>query len=197
MNVTSSGPNLLSTTLNAGNSGIAATNTIFYNNNATSLFWPGSGVQATFVNCQFVSNKVSKTCIGVSGACSAEYVNTLFADNMSFSGSVAQEYHPDSSSDTNAVMRNCVLGTGSRRYLPNLVENTSYDVRISFKADEKWPCMPSKRNKMLRDKGLVQAWMSNAGDIRGAEYPRLRDGKVDIGAYQNWDPILGMTINMR
>ena len=196
MNVKSDSPNLLYSTSNAGSSGMAATNTIFYNNNAASLFWP-AGIPATFINCQFVSNKVSKTCIGVSGATSVEYVNTIFSDNMSFNGSESYEYWPNSSSDTNAVMRNCVLGTGSRRYLPNLVENTSYDVRIRFKADEKWPCMPSKHNKMLRGNGLVQDWMSSVGDVRGAEYPRLRDGKVDIGAYQNWDPIPGMTIDFR
>ena len=29
-------------------------------------------------------------------------------------------------------------------------------------------------------------WMADATDIRGAGYPRLREGKVDIGCYQCW-----------
>ena len=45
--------------------------------------------------------------------------------------------------------------------------------------------------------GVVEDWMATATDIRGAGFPRLRDGKVNIGCYQCWDPILGFSIIFR
>ena len=47
-----------------------------------------------------------------------------------------------------------------------------------------------KRGSPAREKGLVQDWMTGALDIRNDEsYPRLREGKVDIGCYECWlDP---------
>ena len=41
----------------------------------------------------------------------------------------------------------------------------------------------------------VADWMATAFDIRGEGYPRIRDGKVDIGCYQCWLNPKGLTIS--
>ena len=44
-----------------------------------------------------------------------------------------------------------------------------------------------KRSSPARGKGLVQGWMADELDIRqDPAFPRLRDGKVDVGCYQCW-----------
>ena len=53
--------------------------------------------------------------------------------------------------------------------------------------------MPA-RSQAVTGAGLVQDWMENATDIRGEGYPRLSDGKVDIGAYQYHRKVTGLEI---
>ena len=48
-----------------------------------------------------------------------------------------------------------------------------------------------------RNIGLVENWMASAFDIRGAGYPRLRDGKVDAGCYQCWIADPGLLLMVR
>ena len=49
-----------------------------------------------------------------------------------------------------------------------------------------------------RGKGLVQDWMADATDIReDPAFPRLRDGKVDIGCYQCWLDPVGLWFSIR
>jgi hypothetical protein len=43
--------------------------------------------------------------------------------------------------------------------------------------------------------GLVCDWMAGAVDLAGN--PRLRDGKVDIGAYQCWLDLAGLFLRIR
>ena len=182
--VSGTSPVLLRTVVNAGSSGIAATNTIFYNNRVTGLFWP-SGVHVSFVNCQFINNCAQFTCtgLGVDSGSSCELVNTIFSGNRNRAGSAAVEYYPDWSGDTNVVARNCIFGTGARRAMPRVMENCRENIAITFKGDEKWPYQPSRLSAAAGN-GLVQDWMANATDIRGEGYPRLNGGKADIGAYQ-------------
>ena len=43
----------------------------------------------------------------------------------------------------------------------------------------------------------VADWMADACDIRGEGFPRLRDGKADLGCYQCWYDFIGTTIIIR
>ena len=185
-------PTLLHTVVNAGSSCMAVTNTIFYNNHVSSFFYPT--VDPTFVNCQFVSNRAERTCtnVGMAGQF-AEIVNTIFVGNKTRDGASDRNWYPDWGGDTNVIMRNCIVGPGLGNALPRVRENTVFDQDIRFVADDEWPYRPAK-SRYVRGQGLVQDWMSDAFDIRGSAYPRLRDGKVDIGAYQNWDPVLGLSV---
>lgn len=49
----------------------------------------------------------------------------------------------------------------------------------------------------VKKAGAVADWMATATDIRGEGYPRLRDGKVNIGCYQCWLDPLGMVLLLR
>ena len=192
--VSDTSPVLLTTVKDAGSSGIAATNTIFYNNRVTGLFWP-SRVHASFVNCQFINNCAKFTCtgLGVDSGNSCELVNTIFSGNRNRDGNAAVEYYPDWSGDTNVVARNCIFGTGTRRAMPRLMENCRENIAITFKGDEKWPYQPSCLSAAAGN-GLVQEWMVGATDIRGEDYPRLNGGKVDIGAYQYYRKVTGLEV---
>ena len=192
--VSDTSPLLLSAVANTGSSCMVATNTIFYNNRVTGLFWP-SGVHASFVNCQFINNCARFTCtgLGMDSGNSCELVNTIFSGNRNRDGNAAVEYRPDWGGDTNVVARNCIFGTGTRSALPRLMENCHQNISIFFKGDEKWPYQPS-RLSLAAGNGLVQEWMTGASDIRGEGYPRLNDGKVDIGAYQYHRKVTGLEV---
>jgi hypothetical protein len=192
--ISGTSPNLLYAVNGFGVTGMAATNTIFYNNRTTCFFWPAS-LHASFVNCQFVSNSWHKTCIGVGmdSGNSAEFVNSIFAGNCNTTRTAFVEWNPDSKGDTNIVMRYCLFGSGSRSNLPRFMENCRFDTDVKFKDDGKWPYQPS-RLSLAAGNGLPQDWMENATDIRGEGYPRLSDGKVDIGAYQYHRKVTGLEI---
>jgi hypothetical protein len=124
---------------------------------------------------------------------SAEFVNSIFAGNCNTTRTAFVEWNPDSKGDTNIVMRYCLFGSGSRSNLPRFMENCRFDTDAKFKDDGKWPYQPS-RLSLAAGNGLPQDWMENATDIRGEGYPRLSDGKVDIGAYQYHRKVTGLEI---
>ena len=54
-----------------------------------------------------------------------------------------------------------------------------------------------RHSSVLRARGAVQGWMADANDLRGEGYPRLRDGRVDLGCYQCWLQPVGMKIDFK
>jgi hypothetical protein len=54
-----------------------------------------------------------------------------------------------------------------------------------------------RHSSVLRGRGAVQGWMADANDLRGEDYPRLRDGRVDLGCYQCWLQPVGMVVEFR
>ena len=65
-----------------------------------------------------------------------------------------------------------------------------------FDSASAYPYSLAKRST-LRKKGVVEDWMANANDIRGAGYPRVFEEKVDLGCYQSQFVTLGMTLLLR
>ena len=179
---------------------LSATNTLVYGNQVDLLFWATTGNTLRLVNCTVVSNRADKTCTGVgmvdSGA--AEMLNTMFVDNRTKNGSAARDYYPESKGNTNVVARNCIFGVGEKYALPRVMENCAMDKVVRFlpAADDGYPFQP-KRQKCVTGAGLVEDWMATANDVRGEGFPRLRDGLVDIGCYQNWLPLPGMMMLLR
>ena len=111
---------------------------------------------------------------------------------------------------TNLVVSidNCILSAEAAAYAPYAGDGSSnsnyYTVRTTFKPgfagaakDPENPYALTLRSPAVAKAGVVEDWMATATDIRGAGFPRLRDGKVNIGCYQCWDPILGFSIIFR
>jgi hypothetical protein len=94
----------------------------------------------------------------------------------------------------NFVFSNCVWNvqgtrTDSSRVEPYVDGNCivlGENIKPKFLNKGEHPLTP-KLSSPLVGAGMVMPWMSDAADFAGN--PRLRDGKVDIGAYQCWlDP---------
>lgn len=180
---------------------VALTNVLVYGNQAYMYFYGKKGYKLSVVNCEFVTNKVDYlyTALGTGDGGEAEVVNSIFVENLLANGSSRSDYRLEWGGDTNVVMRNCIFGTVVTAKLPRVVENTQFNqtVRFMTPADPEWPYQPKRQSSVLR-KGLVQDWMAEATDVRGDPgYARLRDGFVDIGCYQNWQPVPGMLMLFR
>ena len=95
-------------------------------------------------------------------------------------------------------LTNCVIGSydrdGDLAYpMVNVVTNNN----PRFVDDGSRDSYSPRWSSPLRGIGLVQDWMEGATDIRGdAAYPRLRDGKVDVGCYQCWLEAAGMRLSI-
>ena len=70
----------------------------------------------------------------------------------------------------------------------------TFDPRFKGADDPAHPYALKRRSNYV-GQGKVETWMAKATDLAGN--PRLRDGKVDIGCYQNWDPVPGMLLILR
>ena len=146
----------------------------------------------SFVNCTIADNTYKGLKVG--GSCSAEteFVNCLFWNNQ-YSGKTAQY---DVGSDATAAIkefRNCIfrVQNNSSAYAPgsgntyNTGDGTVDPKFVGLARDAVNPYAILGRSSAI-DIGEVSSWMADATDIRGEGYPRLRDGKVDIGCYQCW-----------
>ncbi len=115
-------------------------------------------------------------------------VNDIIARNRNKNGT--QSRNVNCSFDYVAVT-NCLFGSYDRSGtfvypMVNVITNNN----PRFVDDGSRDSYALKRSSPAREKGLVQDWMADALDVRNDEnYPRLRDGKVDIGCYECWlDP---------
>ena len=146
----------------------------------------------SFVNCTIADNTYKGLKVGGSSNQEAEFVNCLFWNNQ-YSGKAAQY---DIGNDATAAIkefRNCIfrVQNNSSAYAPgsdNIYNYGDGAVDPKFVGEERDALNPyALRNRSSAiDIGEVSSWMADATDIRGAGYPRLRDGKVDIGCYQCW-----------
>ncbi len=146
----------------------------------------------SFVNCTIADNTYKGLKVGGSSNQEAEFVNCLFWNNQ-YSGKAAQY---DIGNDATAAIkefRNCIfrVQNNSSAYAPgsdNIYNYGDGAVDPKFVGEERDALNPyALRNRSSAiDIGEVSSWMADATDIRGAGYPRLREGKVDIGCYQCW-----------
>lgn len=99
---------------------------------------------------------------------------------------------------------NCILSAASADHVPGSGNYNYYSERATFKPgfvgaakDSENPFAITRRSPAFSKAGVVEDWMADATDIRGAGFPRLRDGMVNIGCYQCWDVIPGMSVIVR
>ena len=195
------------------------TNCIFRNNIVTNYSHsllcgvnnptrPGS-----VVNCTIVSNKWGKT---FSYMTSADYPvtvkNCVFVWNQGHDTTAARDFHAWENVSSNGLrFANCAYGSATGRFAAGQISDLAdssdgpmhkfgangfpADPKFALK-DPKHPYEP-KRNSPLLGLGTPENWMTDATDIRGEGYPRLRDGAVDIGCYQCWIRAKGVVLSIR
>ena len=103
-----------------------------------------------------------------------------------------------------ASIKNSILSVASDSYIPDYatsdtlnIYGTTFNPGFVGVADPENPFALSRRSPAVAKAGLVEGWMAAATDIRGEGFPRLRDGKVNIGCYQCWDVARGFSIFVR
>ena len=147
-------------------------NCLFYNNVAAGV---GGGLRdeqagkVELVNCTIVSNRATTSGSGISvynanwQVCnSIVYYN--WTDNLNMA-TYANSYF----TNTCVTPITSLLGSGNFTTAPDFVNNAGQDFRLSANS----PCV---------NRGLNQAWMTNAVDLD--KRARIRYGTVDVGAYE-------------
>ena len=107
---------------------------------------------------------------------------------------------------TNLVssFQNCILSVKNDKYAPGSGNYNYYSERATFNPgfvgaakDPENPFAITRKSPAFEKAGIVEDWMATATDIRGEGFPRLRNGTVNIGCYQCWDVIPGLSLIIR
>lgn len=154
------------------------------------LVYNMSGME--MINCNVVSNTFRYFKQGGSNVRNGYVVNSLFYGNKYGNAVVDMDANVTSCV---AGFTNCVYSVAPANeadYAPG-ENNFNYNGQVfdpGFVGAKKDPVNPYalglKSPLTTTYHGLVMDWMADATDIRGEGYPRLREGKVDIGCYQCW-----------
>jgi hypothetical protein len=180
------------------NNGTPSSGVVLVKGDSTS-FAPGP-----MVNCTIVSNYISDTFSTLKLARGKQVVkNCVFADN--FKDANTQSDISLAGVDNGALeFTHSVYGSSS-------VDLSGYSDGTLWKlgegglpasprfAHDKNPSHPyePRASSPLVGRGQKEDWMETVFDIRGDGFPRLRDGKVDIGCYQSYLPAPGLCLSFR
>ena len=163
------------------------------------------------VNCTVVSNKPGMTFNYMyNETYPVQVKNCVFAWNQGFDTTDIRDIHSWGNVSSNGLrFASCAYGTATGRfasggpsYLPDSTDGPMYKFGTDIGADPKFslkgahPYEP-KFSSPLVGLGVVEPWMSDATDIRGEGFARLREGKVDIGCYQCWLNPVGTLLSIR
>ena len=173
------------------------TNCLFAGNHVTTLISYTRGRHSVFSNCTIADNWYRDVSSGFMGPTNTlTLINCILARNKNQSGSATLNFNP---SYEYIVLTNCVIGSfDSTVTLVYPTSNIITNNNPRFVDDGSRDSYALKYSSPACERGLVQDWMSDACDIRNDErYPRLRDGKVDIGCYECWLDPLGTYILLR
>ena len=187
-----------------------ATNCLFVGNKCKGLVSrPANAYPVTpFVNCTIADNRFDWMTVGFApknGITMAEFVNCIITCNSNRAATAALDFAVNDGSVTNVSFANCMIGSHRSSSWKPLHESGTItnDVPKFDRSNVAHP-YSLKLSSPAVAKGLVQPWMADAYDIRGAiddggkyRYLRLRDGKVDIGCYQCWLDPVGTTLMFR
>ena len=169
------------------------TNCLVANNTAGRLFLAGSNCDA--VNCTFVDNKIDYF--------ASDYIdnnlkieNCIFAGNKKRDGSALSTYFEGRSATHTNVTLHCSafdkpIYSAVQNKTPAFQSNIYQFSDMKFDSKNEEHPYSLRYNSPARGLGELLGWTEGDLDIRkDAAYPRLRDGKVDLGCYQCWlDPI--------
>lgn len=191
---------------NTQNTPVAATNCLFAENTVSGfLNRPSTTTKppvVPFVNCTIASNRMDSTIANFaeSQGWRGEFINCILCGNMSADGSVPLDFAPNNVKYNYFTLKNCLIGPNRGEAAWSALEETGTVTAVSPGFDSgnaEHPYSITRRSRGL-GAGLVQDWMQDANDIRNlAEFPRLREGAVDIGCYQCWLTPAGTVISVR
>lgn len=194
------------------------TNCLFYAIDTTSSYnaglfsHSGAGVDGHIVNCTIVSNDYSRafgTCTDTEHPLYVE--NCVFFGNKTFSGDQLDLVVWEDSFLSEGALKLSHVAYGKAGGLmkdDNLAalyaDGPLYKFGREIGASPRFagvaenpdhPYALSRRSP-LRRIGDVSAWMTSATDLRGEGYPRLFEGAVDLGCYQNADRAIGLVLHI-
>lgn len=167
----------------------------------TYTYNPGaSGVR--FVNCTIVSNLLNGCTAGGSSQKTTVFVNCLFYGNRFTSGTKDCDLG-ERVAEMMGGCTNCIFaatasipGTGNYNYYADRA--TFVPGFVGEAADPLNPyALKRSAYGVKKMHGLVADWMTDATDIRGEGFARLREGVVDIGCYQCWISVPGFALIFR
>ena len=170
------------------------TNCLVANNTAGQLFKLAS-VGSSAVNCTFVDNCVTYygsdfTSNGLTIA------NCIFAGNKKVDGSALSTYFEGRAANHTNVTLNCCafdkpIYSAAANKAPAFQSNIYQFSDMKFDSKNAEHPYSLRWGSPARGLGELLGWTDGDLDIRkDAAYPRIRDGKVDLGCYQCWlDPI--------
>lgn len=182
---------------------VALTNCLFSNikadGNKCAMMYQITGA-SSMINCTVVSNVYSVF------ASSCVTPKLLTVKNCFFFANKAADAEVDIDGTADSVVSSfsgCILAAASDDDIPGS-NNLNYYGDASFlpgfsggRADPENPFAITPRSPAYRKDGVVADWMATATDIRGEGFPRLRDGRVNIGCYQCWIKIPGFMVKIR
>ena len=181
--------------------GLAATNCLVANNTFPGAIFNGgtSSKPTSLVNCTIADNVCEKMFISTSTEGATKVVNCIFAGNRNASGTPRNLWYT-SDAYNKIRLQNCLIGSGRNPAVapPYAEVNTVTNDIAGFVKGNGRDYYALKYFSPARGKGLVMDWMTDALDIReDPAFPRLRDGKVDIGCYQCWLDPVGLWFSIR
>lgn len=163
---------------------------------------PASGVH--FVNCTIVSNVLAGCKAGGTARQATYFANCLFYGNR-FTGGTKDCDLGDRVAEMMGGCTNCIFAASPDKDIPGTGNYNYYADRATFvpgfvgeAADPLNPyALKRSAYGVKKMHGLVADWMTDATDIRGEGFARLREGVVDIGCYQCWIPVPGCALIFR
>ena len=189
------------------------TNCLIYGNKVYSILCKDkAGERVNVINCTIADNTNACMFAGFNiqndGSVSELHLkNTIICKNKYLSNPVNDwnfwpQYGKDA--ENNLYLENCMIGQGG------WLENQQFKSceGLILESDPKFRSVRDSEHpyslKLIspaRGKGTLEDWMLSSYDIRndadGGKYLRVRDGKVDLGAYQCWLDPMGMSMSIR
>ena len=175
------------------------TNCLFAGNAVSVLITHTATKHSVFSGCTFADNRFQYVSSGFIGPTNTlTLINCILARNRNKANTADLNFNP---SYTYIAVTNCMIGSfdnPTSKALTYPMSNVITNNNPRFVADGSRDSCALTYNSPARGKGLVQEWMDGALDIRSdARYPRLREGKVDIGCYECWLEPAGLSVTIR
>ena len=130
-------------------------------------------------------------------------VNSVFSGNTKLDGTALDKYFYAGTDYHTNVTITCSafdrpISTDAKRGPGGELTNVYQFSNMRFDTANVEHPYSLKYKSPVRGLGELLGWTEEDVDVRGnTDYPRIRDGKVDLGCYQCWLDPLGTTLRIR